>query len=249
VSPLKAIKMNTIMKTTILCMLAFIMTTGIQAQKKIKGNGVMTSLNRTTTDYDAVRFAGAFDYVLVAGKEGTVIVEGEENLLNYILTEVKNGTLVVKTEEGINLQPSQNRTIKVTVPFEALDAVAMAGSGNLWTEHTISSKHLNVTLAGSGDVKLEVNTTSLKAEVAGSGDLSIIGNTTNLEVNLAGSGDFSGFDLKSDDTEVSITGSGTVDVVSNKRLKARVTGSGDVTYKGNPTSKDTKVTGSGTINN
>ncbi|MCK0124702.1 DUF2807 domain-containing protein [Gelidibacter sp. F2691] len=235
------------MKTTIFCVLAIVMTTGIQAQKKIKGNGVMTSLDRSTTDYDAVSFAGAFDYVLVAGKEGEIIVEGEENLLNYIRTEVKNGTLVVKTEDGIHLQPSQNKTIKVMVPFEALSAVAMAGSGDLWTKHPISSKHLNVSLAGSGDVKLDVATTSLKAKVAGSGDLFLSGNTTALEVNLAGSGDFKGFELDANDTTVTIAGSGTVEVVSQERLKARVTGSGNVTYKGNPSSKDTKVTGSGTI--
>jgi hypothetical protein len=36
-------------------------------------------------------------------------------------------------------------------------------------------------------------------------------------------------------------------VVSTKSLKARVTGSGDIDYKGNPEKKDTKVTGSGDI--
>ena len=38
-------------------------------------------------------------------------------------------------------------------------------------------------------------------------------------------------------------------IVANNSLKARVTGSGDIKYTGNPTHIDKKVTGSGRINN
>ncbi len=142
------------MKKSILLIVALVMASTIQAQKKIKGNGNVTSVTRTTSDYDAVSFAGGFDYVLVAGTEGKIVLEGEENLLQYISTKVKNGTLVVKTEDRINLQSTKNRSIKITVPFKAINAVALAGSGNLWTENTISEERLKVSLAGSGDAKL-----------------------------------------------------------------------------------------------
>ena len=36
-------------------------------------------------------------------------------------------------------------------------------------------------------------------------------------------------------------------MVSNKTIKGRVSGSGDIAYKGNPEKEDTKVSGSGTI--
>ena len=38
-------------------------------------------------------------------------------------------------------------------------------------------------------------------------------------------------------------------MVCNGKLKARVSGSGDISYSGNPTNKDTKVSGSGDISN
>ena len=66
-------------------------------------------------------------------------------------------------------------------------------------------------------------------------------------MSISGSGDFSGFDLNADNTEVSISGSGNVEVVSNSSIKAYVSGSGDVDYKGNPDKEDTKVSGSGRI--
>ena len=70
-----------------------------------------------------------------------------------------------------------------------------------------------------------------------------------LDANIAGSGDFHGFELLANNTDVSIAGSGDAEVVSYESIKARVAGSGDIKYKGNPKKEDTKVLGSGSITN
>jgi hypothetical protein len=63
---------------------------GAQAQwgKKLRGNGNMERMERSTGDYDAVAVSGFFDVELVSGNEGDVIVHAEENLQEYIITEV-----------------------------------------------------------------------------------------------------------------------------------------------------------------
>lgn len=235
------------MKKSILLITVILVATTIQAQKKIKGNGKMATITRTTSDYDGVKCAGSFDYVLVSGTEGAIKIEGEENLLEYIITEVKDGNLIVKTEDRIHLQSSNNKTIRITIPFKEIDNVSLAGSGDLWNEDKITTNAFKSALAGSGDMKLNIEATSTKSSIAGSGDMTIKGTTNNLDVNLSGSGNFHGFDLLSNTTDVSVAGSGDADVVSNEGLKARVAGSGDIRYKGKPKTEDTKVAGSGSI--
>ncbi|MGJ8593646.1 MAG: head GIN domain-containing protein [Aquaticitalea sp.] len=235
------------MKKTILFIAVLLVATTIQAQKKIKGNGNMTTVTRTTSDYDGIKCAGSFDYVLVAGTEGKITIEGEENLIQYIITEVKGGNLIIKTENKINLQVSNNNTIKITIPFKDISAVSMAGSGNLWNENKITSTDMNVSIAGSGAMKLKMEASSTKASIAGSGDLTLTGSTNNLDASVAGSGEFHGFDLLANNTEISVAGSGVADVVCNKSLKANVAGSGDIRYIGNPKIESTKVAGSGSI--
>lgn len=220
----------------------------IHAQKKIKGNGNVTSITRTTSDYDDVKFSGSFDYILVAGKEGKIILEGEENLLPYIITEVKNGQLIIRSENRINMQTSRNKTIKITVPFESINSVALSGSGDVWNEDVISSNQLKVALTGSGDIKLKIQTTSLDASVTGSGDLVLNGKTDTATIAVTGSGDYKGYELDANDMDVSVQGSGDAKVLSNGNLKARVSGSGSIDYKGNPKKEDCKVAGSGSIN-
>lgn len=223
------------------------MVFAVQAQRKIKGNGNVQKITRTTSDYDGIKCAGSFDYVLVAGTEGTIILEGEENLLEYIITEVKDGNLIIKTENHINLNPSSNRTVKVTIPFKDINEVSLAGSGDLWNEDVITADELDVSLAGSGDVVLKVEANAVDGKVAGSGDLTLKGKTNELEASVAGSGNFHGFDLQAINADVAVSGSGDADVVCTENLKARVAGSGDITYKGNPKKEDTKVAGSGRI--
>jgi hypothetical protein len=233
----------------IITLMLFISTSYGQWNKGIKGNGNITTITRTTSDYNAIRCSGSFDYILVSGNEGNIKIEGEENLLAYIITEIEYDGLVIKTKNNVNLKPSKNKTIKITIPFRDIERISLAGSGDLYNKDVINEEDLNISLAGSGDIVLDVKTSNVKAKIAGSGDITLKGKTDYLEADVTGSGDFHGFDLESNNTTVSVTGSGDAKVISNSFLKARVTGSGDIVYKGNPEKEDTKVAGSGSISN
>ncbi len=241
-----------ILRQSVLLLSALLFVSLAQAQwgnNKVKGNGNVTTITRSTSDYDAIKCAGWMDFILVKGEEGKITLEGESNLLEYIITKVENGALIVKVKKGVNLKTSWSKNIKITIPFEDIEKVSLAGSGDLVTKNTIDANDFKVNLAGSGDIDLDINASSIDASVSGSGDINLNGKTTNLSAKVTGSGDFHGFDLESNNTEVKVTGSGGAEVVSNESLKARVTGSGDVEYKGNPKKEDTKVTGSGSISN
>ncbi|WP_397362907.1 head GIN domain-containing protein [Olleya sp. R77988] len=239
------------LKKTLLLGLALVAFTSCNAQwgngKTIKGNGEVTTITRSTSDYDAIRLAGWMDFKLIEGTEGNITIKGESNLLEYILTDVESGGLIVKAKNNINLKPSGSKTITITIPFKDIDKVSLSGSGDVTCNSTIDSNDFEAKVSGSGDVTLDVKAQSVEASVTGSGDLTLTGNTTNLEASVTGSGDFHGTNLEADYTEAKVTGSGDVEVVAKKKLKARVTGSGDIDYSGNPEKVDTKVTGSGDI--
>jgi hypothetical protein len=241
------------MRKLILGMAAIMCVSVTNAQwwgsKKVKGNGKVTTETRSTGDYDGVKCAGSMDYVLVAGTEGKITIEAESNLMEYIITEIKNNNLIVKVKKGYNLKPSFNKALKVTIPFKDISSVSLAGSGDVWNEDKIKSNSLDVSLAGSGDMVLDIDANSVEGSLAGSGDITLKGNTNDLVLKLAGSGDIQAFGLQANNTKASIAGSGDIEVVSNKSLYARVSGSGDIEYKGNPDKEDTKVSGSGTISN
>lgn len=236
--------MKLLKSLTVIALLLSVTTTHAQ-WKKIKGDGNITTTTRNTGDYDGLKAAGPMDFKLVQGTEGKITIEGDSNLMEYIITEVKDGKLEVRSKKGVNLKPS--KTIVVTVPYQSISSVSLAGSGDVENSGTIKAGDFKVALAGSGDIDLNVDTDSLESSIAGSGDIQLSGSTGNLETKIAGSGDFDSSDLDSKDVDVKIAGSGDANVVCNGALKVRISGSGDVKYSGNPTSKDTKVSGSGSI--
>ncbi|MFB9052254.1 head GIN domain-containing protein [Formosa undariae] len=234
-------------KASLLIVAIITLNSCVSINKGIQGNGEFVTDQRSTSSYDNISCTGSMNYILIKGTEGKITVEGESNLIQYIITEVHGNTLTVKTEDGVSLSPSNNRDIIITIPFEAVSKVSLTGSGDLISKDVIKTENLNVSITGSGDVILDIETVSAEGSVTGSGDLTLKGKTENLNVNVTGSGDFHGYGLDSKNTDASVTGSGDAEVISTEVFKGRVSGSGDIDYKGNPKKEDTKVSGSGGI--
>ncbi len=238
------------MKKIITLSLVVIFTVSCSAQwgKRVKGNGNKVTIDRSVGDYDAVALSGWFDVDLVDGKEGEITLEGESNLLEYIKTEVKDGKLVIKTEKGVNLKPSSwNDGIRITVPIESISSLALSGSGDIVGKKTIKTNNFKTAMSGSGDITVSVEANSVDASMSGSGDITLSGNTDDFEATISGSGDIKAYDLDADNVDATVSGSADIKVTANKTLKARVSGSGDISYRGNPDKVDTKASGSGDI--
>lgn len=228
--------------------LALTVSCSAQWGKAIKGNGEKVTISRSTGDYEGIAISGWFDVDLVDGKEGKLTLEGESNLLEYIITEVKDGKLVIKTEKGVNLKPSNwNSGIRITVPVESVNSISLSGSGDIVGKKTIKTSRLSTAMSGSGDITLDVDTSSLDASMSGSGDITFSGRTTDFEATISGSGDIKAFEMEADNVDATVSGSADIKVNAKKILKARVSGSGDITYRGNPEKLDTKTSGSGDI--
>ena len=102
--------------TTTLLILFIIGSFSAQRNEKINGNGNQVTLMRTTKDYDQIAISGFFDIELVEGKEGTLTLVGEQNILDHIITEVKGDKLTIKVKNGYNLNPtSWKRGVSITI--------------------------------------------------------------------------------------------------------------------------------------
>ena len=128
-----------------------------------------------------------------------------------------------------------------------MENIQLAGTGNIIGQGKfIGSEKLVLKIAGSGDIKLEVNTPKIEADIAGSGSINLTGETKDESIKIAGVGDYLTEGLMAENATVRIAGSGDVKVFASTTLDIHIAGSGTVYYKGNPTVKQ-KVAGSGDI--
>ena len=241
-------KINKIMfKKIILTTLILTGTFAVNAQnnQKIKGNGKIVTVTRTTSTYDGVAVGGSFNVILVKGKEGKITIEGEENIIPYIKTEIEGDLLQIKFKKNTNINTTKRLTI--TVYFENIEKVSLAGSGNITSNEITKSNDFAVALGGSGNITLKVDTNEINANIGGSGNIELIGKSNELTCSIAGSGSIKAYDLNTDTLNANIAGSGSVNSTVKTKIKAKIVGSGSVYYKGKPSNIDTKSVGSGSV--
>lgn len=234
--------------TTIVLALGMVVATQAQWGKKIKGNGKVVTIERSTSDYDEVAVSGWFDVYLVNGNEGNLTIKGEENLLEYLITEVKDDKLVIKPKKGYYLSPSSWKSggIEVTVPVENIRDVSLSGSGDIMGKTKLKADIFKTSMSGSGDITLDIVANDLEVSMSGSGDINLKGSAQDLDVSISGSGDVKAYELDAENVDATVSGSADIKVSVSGRLKARVSGSGDIYYKGNPT-VESKTSGSGDV--
>jgi hypothetical protein len=128
-----------------------------------------------------------------------------------------------------------------------INAIKVTGSGNVSARGKFSgAEKLDIDIAGSGEVDIEVNTPKVIVDIAGSGNLTLTGETRDAIVNLAGSGNYDGYGLLTENTKIDIAGSGEAFVHADISLDADLVGSGGVSYRGKATVKSNTL-GSGRV--
>ncbi len=203
-------------------------------------------ISRTTVNIDKfskLKLHGSSTVYLSQGESFSVEIETTENIKDLLNTQVDANTWTIKFEKCINAKNG----VKFYISMPEIDLITVSGSGDIIGKNKITSGQLELSVRGSGDIKLDVETKELNSSVKGSGDIVVEGQTEKQTIRIQGSGDYTAKDLRSQEAHASINGSGDININVEERLTANVNGSGDILYSGNPSEVDKKVNGSGDI--
>jgi len=222
-----------------------ITTTNAQRNKKIKGNGKVVTIERNTGDYDGIRVGGFYEVELIEGNEGKITLEGEENILEYVETKVRAGNLTIKSVDNMNLRPTEK--VFITVPVQRIDYIRLSGSGKVIGKKTLDTDHFRIRTSGSRNLDLVLDSENLSITTSGSSRINLKGNSGDLDVTTSGSSIINAYELEVESAKIVLSGSSKVRVTVNKAIDAKVSGSGNISYKGNPEKVNTKTSGSGKV--
>lgn len=226
---------------SLVVVLAFVWSISAKAQETDK---------RTLPPFTEISLKIDGNVHLTQDNDQYVEIKARPSTINKIITEVKNRTLIIRynaTNKWFKNWNAGKVDIYITIP--QIDALSVSGSGSILSDDEITSRILNLTVSGSGDIKLgDLSAETLKASISGSGDMYLTGNKTSdsFEGMISGSGNIRASNLKAKNVNVKISGSGNCSIYAVDQLKVRVVGSGHVRYLGNP-QVDSNIAGSGGI--
>jgi len=235
------------MKTTTIVVLTILCITTSCAQKRIKGSGNVVTIERTTNDYDGISVSGFYEVELIDGQEGKLTLKGEDNILDNIETEVSSGTLHIKSIDNINLNPSRGEGVFITIPIEEIDQIRLSGSGDFRGKKTLKTNDLAIQISGSRNIDLAVEAIKVSVMTSGSSNIRLKGNSEEFKVRSSGSSNVKAYDLEVNEATFELSGSTNVETTVDESLTSRVSGSGNIRYRGNPQNVDSKISGSGKV--
>lgn len=214
--------------------------------KKVKGNGNITSTERSVSAFKNVDVSGAIELYVAQGETRPVKIETDENLLQYIEVEQEGNRIIIKSRDGFNLRPS--RKIKVYVTSPVYNDIEVSGASNInGVAKIVNTENMKLDVSGAGDINMEVDAPAISADISGAGAVNLKGETKTFDLTLTGAGKAHCYELLSETTKVDISGAGDADVYASVKLDAQVSGAGSVTYKGGATNVAQQVSGAGSV--
>ena len=208
-----------------------------------RGKGPAVERELQLDDFTGISLNVSADVTLKEGAQN-VVVSGEENIIDLLSTNVENGVWVIKfTERRVR----NYRKLQITITIPTLDKAKINGSCDIIGQDAFSgSSRLETAINGSGNIDLEVNTGRASASINGSGDIRLRGSAQEFSIDINGSGDVEATGLEAMTVSVHTNGSGNAEVNATESLEVRISGSGDVRYRGNPR-VNSRTSGSGSL--
>lgn len=198
---------------------------------RVKGNGKVATERKELGDFSGVELHSSFDVYVSEGSPASVIIAAEENIIPHIELQVVNGILNIETEDNISLRT--RKPVKIYVTSPGYNNIQVHSSGNIIGQTKITNEtKLDLSVSGSGELKLDVDAPEIETNVSGSGEMSLSGETKKISGDVSGSGEIRAMNLKSEEADLQISGSGNIDVYTSVKLDASISGSGNVRYKG-----------------
>lgn len=206
-------------------------------------------MDRSVSDFSAIRLRGPIDVRVKIGNGYAVTVKASDGMMEKVITEVKGDTLDVHLKRNITYNWRNHGPIVVYVTLPKLEALTTLGSGDMSVSGPLSGSDLNVSMRGSGDISIDESMVkNLDIDLSGSGDVMLeSGSCATLKFSLRGSGDIAARGLKCDKGDFKILGSGDISAYTSVSVKANILGSGDVTIYGNPEDISSTTRGSGSV--
>ena len=201
----------------------------------VAGSGVIKTETRQVSEINSIAIEYPAEITVLQGKSGSITIEADDNLLPQLESEVRNGTLRFESnEKNWRERVNPSNPVQVTITIVDLDRVNFPSAGSMLIEN-LETESLAISVSGAGDIDLtSLNVDTLELSLSGAGNLYADGTAEKLQLRISGFGSFSGNDLETQDTDVTISGAGSANVWVEGELDARISGAGSVIYTGNP---------------
>lgn len=189
---------------------------------RIEGSGVSAVQQRDLPPFTGVEIGLPANVRIACGTPQRVGVTADDNLLPHIVMRVEHGVLVISSAHPFTTR----RPVTIELDVADLDLVRLVGTGDVEVTGA-ASRELRLSIVGSGTIHAVGTAATMRGEVSGAG--TIDGSRLTVETAIA-----------------TVSGVGTIATAPTARLDANISGSGIISYEGEPLVRS-RISGVGAV--
>ena len=213
----------------------------------IYGNYQLISQQINIDDYDQVVLNLPAEVLYKQYSDSTPYLQiyTDENIMNALDVRVENHQLIIDTKKDSIIKPSK---FTIYTNSHHLNQVAVTGSGKIQLKGEVNAEDFKLEIAGSGNFLADsLICDKIAVNITGSGNAELTGASNYSSFTVTGSGDIHAFNYLVQELNAGITGSGSIETRVINKLDINISGSGNLSYRGEPQSINKNIIGSGKI--
>ncbi|MCD4828498.1 MAG: DUF2807 domain-containing protein [Candidatus Cloacimonetes bacterium] len=211
----------------------------------VKGSGNVVTRQCDVSDFQRIELHGLGAIIITQGDHESLVIEAEDNIIERVHARVEGDELIIGMKRKLFVRPTKPIVYHVTV--REINRIAVLGAGEIEATTPLRVPHLELRVAGAGEIDLEVDTDSLSLKVAGAGDLWLRGRADVFMIEIAGAGEVEAFELQTRSTVIEAAGAAEIEVSVSESLSLVASGACEVRYRGDARIIKQEVSGASSI--
>jgi hypothetical protein len=209
------------------------------------GKGSIVTEQIKSGSFTSIENFSSAEVQIEKGDSFRVELSDYENLVDLWDIKVIDNKLVIQTKPFTSLVNTRAK-VHIVMP-DQLNKVTVFGSGEVQINSAFENLE-SVRINGSGNItgSADTNFKLLKINISGSGNVRLKGVSNDVQAAIYGSGKIYLSDVKTQNADCLISGSGDIYLTVEEKLKVAIYGSGNIYYSGRPVI-DVTSSGSGRL--
>ena len=190
---------------------------------RVTGSGHSATERRDVAGFNEVEVSGVFQVEIVAGKDFSVDVQADDNILPLIQTKVNGDTLQIELEQSV--KSKSEMIVRITAPN--IERVQSSGAAKI---NASGIKNEQFSIDTSGASKIILN-----------------GETAKLDIDVSGASNIDAEQLVAGAVNINSTGASKIAVNATSKIHTQASGASRITYTGEPKTVESETSGSSSI--
>jgi hypothetical protein len=195
----------------------------IDIGEHVSGSGNVRTERRDATGFNNVEVSGIFQVEIVAGKEYSVEVQADDNIVPLIRTDVEGDTLEIRLDQKVSTH--NEMIVRITAPN--IEKVQTSGASKL---------------SASG-----ISNDEFSLDTSGASKIALAGTTQHLNIDVSGASNIDAEALNAIRADIDASGASKIAVSVSGELHSSASGASRIVYTGDPKTIDNHQSGAGSV--